>query len=167
MGRPRQAKVDAIKFRAWRDSESKEFDSRREATLFASGARRTSRVDPIYFKCRYWVLEIERVPLPGEELWNEEDMSGHRLTEREAVIKGNDDVALRTKAEGLRRASFARDWQVVNLAQNLLTFKSDPGTINQSYSHNVLLQRGRLTEPGGTLRTYTYDVAGQTTAYQD
>ncbi len=66
MGRPRQTKLDAIKFVAVRDNESKEFDSRRAANLFVSAARRSSRVDPIYWKCRYWVLEAERLPAEGE-----------------------------------------------------------------------------------------------------
>ncbi len=125
MGRPRQTKLDPIKFLAHRDNESKQFDSRRAANEYVGSARRSSRVDPIYWKCRYWVLHVEHVPLPGEEHLDHEDYSGHQLSEREAVLKGSDSDALLAKAEGLRRASFDREWPLFNSKSNLNQLSPD------------------------------------------
>ena len=119
MGRPRQTKITAIRFIAHRDNETKQFDSLRAANLFASTARRTSKVEPIYWKARFWVLEVERVPRPGEESLDEADFTGRRLTEREDSIKGSDHDALKARAEGLRRASFEREWLLLQQETNL------------------------------------------------
>ena len=119
MGRPRQTKVTAIRFVAHRDNETKQFDSRRAANVFASTARRTSKVEPTYWRARFWVLEVERVPRPGEESLDEADFTGRRLTEREDSIKGPDHDALIARAEGLRRASFEREWLLFRNEANL------------------------------------------------
>lgn len=119
MGRPRQTKVDAIRFVAYRDNESKQFESRREANIFASTARRSSRVEPIYYKARFWVLEVERVPVSGEESLDQADYTGRSLIERESTIKGPDHDALKARAEGLRRASFEREWLLFRKESNL------------------------------------------------
>ena len=71
-----------------------------------STARRTSKVEPIYYKARFWTPKIERFPLPGEELRDETDFSGLRLTEEHNTVTGDDPEVLRARAEGLRRASF-------------------------------------------------------------
>jgi PAS domain-containing protein len=110
VGRPKQTKLDAVRFVAHRDNESKEFDSRREANVFVSSARRSSRVDPTYWKCRYWVLELSREPAPGEEHLDYENFSQLHFSEREAVLKGANPELLSARAEALRRASFERHW---------------------------------------------------------
>lgn len=125
MGRPRQTKLDAIRFVAFRDNESKEFDSRRAANLFVSTARRSSRVEPIYWKCRYWVLESERVPGPDEQHLDYEDYSRLRFWEREAVLKGADPDALSIRAEAIRRASFEKYWLELRDDANLRQLPPD------------------------------------------
>jgi hypothetical protein len=57
--------------------------------------------------------------MPGEEHLDHEDFSGKVLSEREAVLKGNDADALLAKADGLRRASFDREWLLFNSPSNL------------------------------------------------
>ena len=57
--------------------------------------------------------------------WIHEDYSGHQLSEREAVLKGSDSDALLAKAEGLRRASFDREWPLFNSKSNLNQLSPD------------------------------------------
>ena len=128
MARPRQTKVDPVRFVAFRDSESKQFESRRAANLYVSSARRSSRVEPTYWKCRFWVLDVCPAPLPGEEKLDEEKHTGFRLTERERTIKGPDADELRARAEGLRRASFEREWLLFRKEANLRQLSSESRT---------------------------------------
>lgn len=63
--------------------------------------------------------------MPGEEHRDREDYSRLVLTEREAVLKGNDPEALRAKAEGLRRSSFAQHWPLFRSRENLRQLAPD------------------------------------------
>lgn len=109
-GRPKTLKITPVRFTASRDGESKVFTSSREALQFIAGGKKNVRVEPTYFMARGWRLEMERVPLAGEEMLDEESYSGKRFFEAPFVIKGSTEAELRHRAEEIRRASFQKHW---------------------------------------------------------
>lgn len=67
-------------------------------------------MEPEYFRCRFWVLDVERIAAHGEEGCAYEDLSGIRLFEREAVLKGPNRDVLEAKANAERLRSYDRYW---------------------------------------------------------
>ena len=108
MGRPKKLKVDAIRFRAWKDGTSAEFNARRDAIAFTHGYKRSVNIEELYWAARGWEVTIERYALPGDEGRDPDDYSGRRAKEVEFSIKGPDKAQLTKDAVARRRASFVK-----------------------------------------------------------
>jgi len=105
-GRPKKLKIDAVRYVAHGDGDSRTFSSRSKAFAYIASAKRNVRVEAVYFVARGWELDMQRYPLAGEEKRAETDFSGKRFFERQFVLKGADRDALLMAAERRRRDSF-------------------------------------------------------------
>ena len=119
MGRQRKFTLTAVRFTAYRDSQSEVFTSRRLALAYLAAAKRNARLEETYYTCRGWQLHVETVPKPHENSWDGESHSGYVLTERPFIMKGPDAAELLARAEAHRRGSFARHWLVFTRKENL------------------------------------------------